>query len=197
MPTHYDVLGVRPTASADEIRAAYRQRAREAHPDALAGSSAVPSNQADMAAINAAWHALSDPGRRAVYDASLRNPQPTPASGSTATRSRVPDVPIPVQRGSGRFPIWPFVLVGVLAVIFIFSAGALTKPSTPPAPDNLLFTGSCVRLEANRDAVEVGCEGPHDATVVTVVNFDAVCPTESETFRDKQGRGYACVKRVP
>jgi len=195
VPTHYDVLGVRPTATSEEIRAAYRQRAREAHPDALAGSSAARSNQADMAAINAAWRVLSDPGRRAVYDASLRSPNPS--AGPTAARSRVPDIPMPVQRGSGRFPIWPFVLIGVLAVIFIFSAGALSKPSEPPAPDNLLFTGSCVRLEANRDAVEVGCEGPHDATVVTVVNFDVACPTDTETFRDKQGRGYACVKRVP
>lgn len=195
MPTHYDVLGVRPTASADEIRAAYRQRAREAHPDALAGSSAARSNQADMAAINAAWRVLSDPGRRAVYDASLRSPTMSP--GPTDGRPRVPDIPVPVQRGSGRFPIWPFVLIGVLAAIFIFSAGALTKPSEPPAPDNLLFTGSCVRLEPNRDAIEVGCEGPHDATVVTVVNFDASCPTDTETFRDRQGRGYACVKRVP
>lgn len=195
MPTHYDVLGVRPTSTMEEIRAAYRRRAREAHPDALAGSSAVGGGQAEMAAINAAWHVLSDPGRRAVYDASLRGP--TTSAVASTERSRVPNVSLPVQRGSGRFPIWPFVLVGVLAAIFIFSAGALTKPGKPTSPDNLLFTGSCVRLEPNRDAVEVGCEGPHDATVVTVVNFDAVCPTDTETFRDRQGRGYACVRRVP
>ena len=32
-PTHYDVLGVTRAASPDDIRRAYRQAAREAHPD--------------------------------------------------------------------------------------------------------------------------------------------------------------------
>ena len=33
MTTHYDTLGVEPTASPDEIKRAYRKRARETHPD--------------------------------------------------------------------------------------------------------------------------------------------------------------------
>lgn len=147
-----------------------------------------------MAALNEAWRVLSDPGRRAMYDASLRAPVGT-SPGRINTEARVPAVP--ERAPPGRFPKWPFVMIFVLAVIFIVSAGALYQPSKPARPDNLLFKGSCVTLQENRDAVEVGCEAPHDAVVVTVVNFDAACPMETETYRDRQGRGYACVTKVP
>lgn len=203
MPTHYEVLGVRSTASADEIRSAYRTLARRVHPDAQAvGSAAGRAGGADMAALNEAWRVLSDPGRRALYDASLR--APSSATGSAAPPSKQPasrhtfDGPVAVaSQGSGRFPKWPFVLVFVLAVIFIVTAGALRKPSKPEAPDGYLVVGSCVLIEGNGDAAEVGCETKHDATVVTVVGFDAACPTDTETHRDRQGRGFACVRRVP
>jgi hypothetical protein len=87
------------------------------------------------------------------------------------------------------------VLLFALAAIFIVSAGALTQPSRPAGPDNLLYPGSCVTVVPNGDVAEVGCEAPHDAVVVTVVNFDATCPSETETRRDRQGRGYACLRR--
>jgi hypothetical protein len=63
-PTHYEVLGVAMGASTDEIRTAYRTAARTLHPDA-GGSPAA------MRTLNAAWHVLGDPARRAAYDRSL------------------------------------------------------------------------------------------------------------------------------
>lgn len=65
-PTHYERLGVAPDASPGEIRAAYRRLARTHHPDAGGGA------HGEMAAVNEAWRVLSDPARRAAYDASLR-----------------------------------------------------------------------------------------------------------------------------
>jgi curved DNA-binding protein CbpA len=62
--THYDVLGVPATATAEEVRAAYRQAARDHHPDA----GGDPRRMRDL---NAAWHVLRDPGRRAAYDRQL------------------------------------------------------------------------------------------------------------------------------
>lgn len=47
-PSCWEVLGLQPGAGADEITAAYRVRARQAHPDRLGGSDAA------MAALNAA-----------------------------------------------------------------------------------------------------------------------------------------------
>jgi curved DNA-binding protein CbpA len=65
-PTHYDRLGVARSASASEIRAAYRELARRTHPDVKG-----PGVDASMAAVNEAWRVLGDPQRRAAYDASL------------------------------------------------------------------------------------------------------------------------------
>lgn len=59
---HYDTLGVAHDASADEIRAAYRRAARDAHPDKEGGSTEA------MQAVNAAYDVLSDPKKRAAYD---------------------------------------------------------------------------------------------------------------------------------
>ena len=59
--SYYDVLGVEPTASADEIRAAYRQRISKAHPD-RGGS------HEGATLVQEAYDCLSDPVRRALYD---------------------------------------------------------------------------------------------------------------------------------
>jgi indole-3-glycerol phosphate synthase len=48
------------------VRAAYRAAARSRHPDA-------GGSPEDMQSVNAAWHVLRDPGRRAAYDRSLRD----------------------------------------------------------------------------------------------------------------------------
>ncbi len=61
----YAVLGVTPTAGEQEIKRAYRARARELHPDV----SAAPGAQTAFAALSAAYEVLSDPARRAEYDA--------------------------------------------------------------------------------------------------------------------------------
>ena len=64
--THYELLGVPPSATFDEVRQAYLARARELHPDASGGSS-----KAAMQAVNEAWRVLRTPESRAQYDASL------------------------------------------------------------------------------------------------------------------------------
>jgi hypothetical protein len=81
--THYERLGVATAASADEIRAAYRRRARELHPDVRPNAGAN-LDAAGMAAVNEAWRVLSDVGRRRAYDTSIgiataRPPAPAPA----------------------------------------------------------------------------------------------------------------------
>lgn len=195
MPTHYERLGVRPDAGTDEIRSAYRALARSLHPDSAAAGSAAGRATADMAAVNEAWRVLSDPGRRAMYDASLRGVPATPRANVAPSGASHVEAVLRAPASSGRFPKWPFLLLFALAAIFIVTAGALTQPSKPVGPDNLLYPGSCVTVVPNGDVAEVGCDAPHDAVVVTVVNFDASCPSDTETRRDRQGRGYACLRR--
>lgn len=71
--THYQVLGIGPGASTEEIRRAHRQLARVLHPDRLAGTSEAERRLAErrMREVNAAWTALSDPVRRSDYDREL------------------------------------------------------------------------------------------------------------------------------
>jgi DnaJ-class molecular chaperone len=63
--TPYEVLGVKPTATADEIRKAYRKLAKEFHPDLNPGK---PAAEARFKAVAAAYDLLSDPEKRARYD---------------------------------------------------------------------------------------------------------------------------------
>jgi len=70
---YYLVLAVTRTATADEIRSAYRRLAREHHPDA----NPAPEADARMRVLNEAWETLRDPARRAAYDRTLpRAPRP-------------------------------------------------------------------------------------------------------------------------
>ncbi len=62
---YYEVLGVPRDATVEQIRKAYRQRARRFHPDV----SKEPNAEARMKEINEANAVLSDPERRAAYDA--------------------------------------------------------------------------------------------------------------------------------
>lgn len=70
MATHYQILGVGPHASHDEIRRAYHRQARRHHPDAQPDADPAASERARlrMARINAAWAVLRDTGRRRAYD---------------------------------------------------------------------------------------------------------------------------------
>jgi DnaJ-class molecular chaperone len=63
--TPYEVLGVKPGASPEEIRKAYRKLAKEFHPDLNPGK---PAAEARFKAVTAANDILSDPGKRARYD---------------------------------------------------------------------------------------------------------------------------------
>src|SRR5579872_2330205 len=71
--TYYTVLGVAPTASAEEIKVAYRELIRQVHPDALPNASDFWKGQAEQHArdINEAYQVLSDSDRRRQYDQQL------------------------------------------------------------------------------------------------------------------------------
>ena len=62
---YYDILGVAPGATAEEIKQAYRRLARASHPDRNPDDPAAEERFKEAAA---AYEVLSDPTRRANYD---------------------------------------------------------------------------------------------------------------------------------
>jgi len=62
---HYEVLGVPRSASADDLKAAFRKLAGQHHPDKNPDD---PTAHTRFKEINASYQVLSDPQRRAMYD---------------------------------------------------------------------------------------------------------------------------------
>jgi molecular chaperone DnaJ len=154
-----------------------------------------------MASLNEAWRVLSDPARRAMYDASLRGGDRIHYVRSAgAARDPLQEEHYPVSRREGDDcpPRFPFGLVAggmVAAMVVAFILSGLTDRS-PDAPgvDPIMRQGDCVVIESNGDARKVGCEEQHDGVVADFVPFATTCPNSTEPHRDRQGMGLACVQ---
>ena len=215
MTDHYATLGVPRTASHEQIRRAYRERMRAAHPDSSGGrqagasrpsGSAAPKSAAatEVTRISEAWNVLSSPARRAAYDMQLATGSAagvhTNGSGSSAASSARtqgagdyephPDRVYP----PARFP-WRFVLItigiGTAIILFLHLVGDRSAPRTI---DGLISSGSCVDFDNVGAAFEVPCDGPHQAVVRELVPFDAACDSDTTQARDRQGMGTVCIE---
>ena len=108
-PDHYARLGVQPSASAEEIRTAYRKKARETHPDHNPDD---PEAAERFQAVRAAYQVLRDPDRRAAYDHARMAPQ-------------APEVLRVTQRapaGCGGYLWRVFAGLAAVAVFFVLEA---------------------------------------------------------------------------
>src|ERR1700749_2062152 len=62
---YYEILGVKKSASGDDIRKAFRKLARKYHPDVNPGDKAAEEK---FKALSEANDVLSDPKKRKIYD---------------------------------------------------------------------------------------------------------------------------------
>ncbi|SMC78538.1 molecular chaperone DnaJ [Primorskyibacter flagellatus] len=62
---YYDVLGIKKGAAADEIKKAYRSKAKELHPDRNADN---PESEGQFKEVNEAYEVLKDAEKKAAYD---------------------------------------------------------------------------------------------------------------------------------
>ena len=204
---HYEVLGVAPTASGDEVRKAYLHRARLLHPDRSQGL--PPERAAAMARamqdVNEAWRVLRAPASRAAYDQRLAGrarPGPRPNGARAAGWGDVDLDPTPYyQRPEGmvdpsvsvvRSLPWIAALV-VLGVIFVFTAfaGGAGEDTRRSSSD---LVGKCVQSQAGVGVVEVPCDARNEGRVDLVVNRQSQCPTDS-IVRSVPGEGtWVCLR---
>ncbi len=126
MQDYYELLGLPATATAAEIRAAYRRLALRWHPDTNAGDAAA---EAHFKRLNEAYQILGDAERRARYDLSrwyaaqgqTPPPQPTrhPADRRRPPAGYTPPPPAPAYRAPtrGEWGLW--VRWGLALAVFV------------------------------------------------------------------------------
>ncbi|KAK8866149.1 hypothetical protein IAR55_001300 [Kwoniella newhampshirensis] len=76
LPQYYSILNVSPTATADEIRTAYKKESLRTHPDRLPGNASPQDRRRAterFQVVSDAYYVLSDPARRAEYDSLFRS----------------------------------------------------------------------------------------------------------------------------
>lgn len=188
--SHYETLGVRPDASAAEIRAAYLRLARELHPDTHLDRPEADRRAAErrLQDVNRAWSVLRDDARRRAYDRDRAAPPRTPpSSGPAPSRPAPPRVEeddddlVDVAPGGcfGGAVLGGLValLLGIV-IVTAFAGGddGEDGPGPTVAPVEEVQVGECVRY-ATEGLTVVPCDGGHDAQVAEIVTFPAPCPS--------------------
>lgn len=134
-PDHYATLGVAPDARVDDIKRAYRRAARHAHPD-RGGS------HERMQALNEAKDVLTDPARRARYDAGEDGQATTEEEAARALILQLFTEAVDINKDD---PV-----EGVREALQAGRTGAAVKATT--------LRQSIKRLEAQRDRVKAKTE---------------------------------------
>ncbi|AEG92749.1 J domain-containing protein [Ramlibacter tataouinensis] len=145
-PSLYDALHVLPTASTEEVRRAWRALVQQHHPDRRGRAA---GNEARIALINQAYEVLSDPHRRAEYDAAR-----WPAAAVPVTPLRKPaDLSRYTLEGLGRSRL-PLRWVLPCLLLVVLGLGWLAwrlLPGTPgPASRSSATAAETLRLTPAR-----------------------------------------------
>jgi len=206
--SHYDVLGVPAGASAEDIRAAFRRRAREVHPDrqpatGVSGSSgpaSSPRAEQAMQELNEAWRVLGDPSRRRAYDQSMvSRPRVEARPGRPPVDADdIPYFHAPAEPGD--FGVWlarglPWaVVLAVLMGIFVFTAFAGGVDDDEPSASDLV--GECVRFERGGVVFSVPCDEPNSGRVDLVAVRSSLCPEGSSSVRLPSQGSWLCLREL-
>jgi hypothetical protein len=100
--THYDVLGVAPTASSREITIAFRRRIKQVHPDLVSNPSEKARREAETKRLILAYTVLRDQTTRNEYDRLLATQRQSAASSSQSRPKSQPGTQRGPQPGAQR-----------------------------------------------------------------------------------------------
>ncbi|WBO83657.1 J domain-containing protein [Hymenobacter yonginensis] len=96
--SYYAVLELSTQASPEDIRRAYRRLVLSTHPDRTPD----PAQHRRYLAINEAYETLSDPARRAAYDAALARAHHRPTAPAVSPEASRRPPPVEFRRGQWR-----------------------------------------------------------------------------------------------
>jgi molecular chaperone DnaJ len=151
MATHYKTLQVTPRATAGEIKRAYRELAKQHHPD-VQGSTIATIDR--MVEINAAYEVLNDPGRKKDYDRSLQQTIPMNieikvGKGPSTKRPRERGTDLDTQIEQWLNGVYAPINRSVTAIIKPFKSQVLAL-SADPFDDDLLGAFTAYLLDCQR-----------------------------------------------
>jgi len=145
------VLGVAPSASSSEIKAAYRALVKQHHPDA-------GGDQHTIIALNAAWEVLGDEQRRAQHDRQHLPASHGPSASSMAAASRAArTASAEAARGDGALLAWlqqVYAPIDRLLAQVINPFPAQLKALSADPYDDSLMEAFCAFLEQSQTRLD-------------------------------------------
>jgi hypothetical protein len=139
---YYQILGVTKNATKDQIKVAYRRLAREFHPDVAQSD----RSEEQFKEINRAYDILSDPLKRADFDATLE-PQPqaqtrqAPQPGTEEAYAWQPSEAPREETASSTSRVSATIVVFLIVGAIIEFGLRWLMPDNPLSETNLFFVG--------------------------------------------------------
>ena len=144
----YQILGVKPSATSQEIKARFRYLAQAYHPDKFVGGQNKERAEEDFKRISVAYQVLSNPEKRAFYDAerliSKKHYQQRTKKGQrdsqTIVPSRVSSQKLKRRRKKTFLFLWIVILVLVCGIISLCIIGSMLFNNNSPSSTDILRT---------------------------------------------------------
>ena len=178
---YYELLGVSPKASPEEIRAAYLRLAKEHHPDKTGGNHA---SEEKLKHISAAYHTLKNPEKRREYDESR---------AGRAQYSRFGDDPAPDGFGFDDFAS-DSSFADMLNSMF---GGGAPRSSRAPRAGTDLETTVTITLRESSEGVKKTLRVPYRTACDSCAGSGAAAGSTVETCGQCGGSGSVTQAQGP